>query len=425
LCIALLLGLSVSLVNAELPNETYDDTIQMTSGQTQLLDFPDITRISIGHEEVANAQALVGGQILLTGLKPGTTDVRLWYQDKQVRYLLEVIDAEWESNKSMIDMMLSTLPGIRMREEMGVIFIEGRLMRSQDKVILNLVREKLASAMSSGQVVFNVLESVVDLRAMIMLDVQVVEIRRKDLLSFGVEWETSTPGLMYEVSGPVSGVANFEKAYSFFGLGGVDGNLNDPLTSIGSTIELLENKGIARVLAQPKLVTRSGSEADFLVGGEVPIPVRGGDGELSVDFKQVGVILNFAPEADPDGYIATKINVEVSAIDESVKVLGIPGFISRKTNMEMNVQSGQTMVISGMLQTEDGKSINKVPGLGSIPILGELFKSRDFQSRTTELVVFVTPYFIDPESEQNQGMIESIQTNYSKSDSELKYSIYD
>ena len=217
---------------------------------------------------------------------------------------------------------------------------------------------------------------------------------------------------------------DFEKYTSFFGFGYEEGT-SEPLTEIGSTINLLETNGIARVLAQPKLVTKSGSKAAFLAGGEIPIPIRGGDGELTVEFKQVGVILDFEPVADPDGFINTKINVEVSAVDESVEVLDIPGFITRKTNMEMNVQTGQTMVISGMLQAEDSKAVSKVPGLGSIPIIGELFKSRDFREDTTELVIFVTPYLIDPDSKRNKDMLDYASKLSNDASEDMKYSIFD
>ena len=139
----------------------------------------------------------------------------------------------------------------------------------------------------------------------------------------------------------------------------------------------------------------------------------------------MGVILDFSPVADPDGFIATKINVEVSAVDNSVEVLGIPGFTTRKTNMEMNVQAGQTMVISGMLQAEDSKSISKVPGLGSIPILGELFKSREFQEKSTELVIFVTPYMVDPDSKRNKDMLEYSKQLSSDAKEDMKFSIFD
>lgn len=405
--------------------EQYDSTVNIIQGQTRLMPYPHVTRVSIGHPDIANAQATGPDEILLTGLKAGVTDLRIWTSDgTQKRFLLKVTDNSWVQILEVANIVLADVEGVNAREENGVVFIEGRVLREQDLPIIADLKQKLDKEMKSGMVVFNVMTPKVSLQAMIMLDVQVVEVRRDDLLKLGIAWDGSTTGPFFEMLGSFHGVGNFSKDYSFLGFGVKEGTTS-PATEIDSTIEMLQTKGIARVLAQPKLVTKSGSKAKFLAGGEIPIPVRGNNGDLTVEFKQVGVILDFNPIADPDGYISTKINVEVSAVDDSVSVLGIPGFTSRKTNMEMNVQAGQTMVISGMLQAEDSKSISKVPGLGSIPIIGELFKSRGFQQKSTELVIFVTPYLIDPDSKRNHDMLDYGKQLSKDADEDMKFSIFD
>ncbi len=407
--------------------EQYDSTVNIIQGQTRLMPYPGVTRVSIGHPDVANAQPTGPDEILLTGLKAGVTDLRIWTANgTQKRFLLKVVDNSWVQILEVANIVLADVEGVNAREENGIVFIEGRILREQDIVIINDMKKKLGEQVTAGTVVFNVITPKVSLQAMIMLDVQVVEVRRDDLLDVGIQWDGSTPGPFYEMTGEFHGILDFDRYTSFFGFGVEEGAQTfSPLTEIGSTINLLQTNGIARVLARPKLVTKSGSKAEFLAGGEIPIPIYGRDGELTVEFKQVGVILDFEPVADPDGFISTKINVEVSAVDESVQVQGIPGFTSRKTNMEMNVQTGQTMVISGMLQAEDSKAIGKVPGLGSIPIIGELFKSRSFQEATTELVIFVTPYLIDPDSERNRDMIEYSEKLTSDAEDDMKFSIFD
>ena len=410
--------------NQVVAEEEYVDTINIIQGQTRLMPYPGVNRVSIGHPDVANAQPTGPDEILLTGLKAGVTDLRIWTSRTQKRYLLKVIDNSWVQILEVANIVLADVEGVNAREENGIIFIEGRILREQDIVIINDMKNKLSKEVSSGTVVFNVITPKVSLQAMILLDVQVVEVRRDDLMKVGVEWSGSAIGPFYEMEGEFNGVLDFDKYYSFFGFGLEQGTSN-PATEFGSTINLLQTNGVARVLAQPKLVTKSGSKAEFLAGGEIPIPINGRDGEITVEFKQVGVILDFEPVADPDGFISTKINVEVSAVDESVTVRDIPGFTSRKTNMEMNVQTGQTMVISGMLQAEDSKAISKVPGLGSIPIIGELFKSRSFQESTTELVIFVTPYLIDPDSKRNQDMIQYSKQLSGDAEDDMKFSIFD
>ncbi|PCJ29394.1 MAG: hypothetical protein COA99_19465 [Moraxellaceae bacterium] len=379
----------VMSISSNVYAEGYSDTVTVVEGQTTLLPFPGVTRVSIGHPDVANAQATGPAEILLTGLKAGVTDLRVWTSNgKQKRFLLRVVDNSWVQILEIANIVLADVEGVNAREENGIVFIEGRVLRQQDGAIVDDMKKKLSTEISKGSVVFNVVKPKVNLAAMIMLDVKVVEVRRNDAKRIGIQWGAFANGPLISISdNPFSAKMGIT-------------------SSLGSTIQMLQSEGVARVLAQPKLVTRSGSKAEFLAGGEVPIPITNQDGSVSVTFKQVGVILNMQPVADPDGFIATALEIEVSAVDESVSVLGIPGFTTRSTKMEMNVQSGQTMVVSGMLQSEDSKSITRLPGLGSIPIIGELFKSRDFQEQTTELMIFVTPYLMDPEGKLNTDLIE-------------------
>ena len=390
--------MTLSIPGFSVAADRYENTVSVVQGQTRLMNYPGVMRVSIGHPEIANAQATGPDEILLTGLKAGVTDLRVWTDlGKQSRYLLRVVDNSWVQILEIANIVLADVEGVNAREENGIVFIEGRVLREQDLAIIEDMRKKLAAETQAGTVVFNIVKPTVSLQAMVMMDVQVVEVRRSDLKDMGVRWNTedfSGPG--YSLTGAFSNFMDFDKESSSFGIA----------SNVTSTIELLQEEGIARVLAQPKLVTRSGSKAEFLAGGEIPIPVRDNDGGLSVTFKQVGVILKMQPITDPDGFIATQIEVEVSAVDPSVQVQDIPGFTTRRTKMEMNVQNGQTMVISGMLQAEDSKALSKVPGLSAIPILGELFKSRNFVERTTELVVFVTPYLVDPDSQKNRDLLD-------------------
>ncbi len=376
-------------VPSSVAGEGYSRTVSIVEGQTTLLPYVGVSRVSIGHPDIANAQATGPDEILLTGLKAGVTDLRVWTAEgSQKRFLLRVVDNSWVQILEISNIVLADVEGVNAREENGIVFIEGRVLRQQDLTIIEDMKKKLSTEISKGSVVFNVVKPTVNLAAMIMLDVQVVEVRRNDAKKIGIQWGATADGPLFSLN---DGIGSGKVGIT---------------TSLGSTIQLLQNEGVARVLAQPKLVTRSGSRAEFLAGGEIPIPVTNQDGSITVTFKQVGVILNMQPVADPDGFIATALEIEVSAVDESVSVLGIPGFTTRSTKMEMNVLSGQTMVVSGMLQSEDSKSITRLPGLGSIPVIGELFKSRDFQDQTTELMIFVTPHLMDPEGKLNTDLMQ-------------------
>ncbi|HEY0942445.1 MAG TPA: pilus assembly protein N-terminal domain-containing protein [Steroidobacter sp.] len=209
----------------------------------------------------------------------------------------------------------------------------------------------------------------------ILIKAKLIEVRKSALREIGVDWADIAAGPVLSTD---DGVAL--------------------TTTVDSMIHLLMNRGDARLLAEPTLTCINGGQADFVVGGEVPIPVQNQDGALNVVFKQFGILLNVEPQANAEGLIRTKVGVEVSSVDKANTVLGIPGFATRKTNTEMNVQSGEPMVVAGLFSADDAKTVSKVPGLGSLPILGELFKSRQFRRGETELVVLVTPQIIDADS---------------------------
>ena len=206
----------------------------------------------------------------------------------------------------------------------------------------------------------------------ILIKAKLIEVRKSALRDIGVDWADVAAGPVLSTSG------------------GLDIN-----TTVDSMIHLLMNRGDARLLAEPTLTCINGGQADFVVGGEVPIPVQNQDGALNVVFKQFGILLNVEPRANDAGLIRTKVGVEVSSVDKANAVMGIPGFATRKTNTEMNVQSGEPMVVAGLFSADDAKTVTKLPALGSVPILGELFKSRQFRRGETELVVLVTPQIID------------------------------
>ncbi|PCI43032.1 MAG: hypothetical protein COB51_12095 [Moraxellaceae bacterium] len=392
--------------------------VKVIVGQTQVVTYPNVVKASIGQATIANVSRIGADEILVTGLFPGTTDLRLWDRSgNEVMYLIKVIRS-WESTSKHIKSVLSNVEGIIAKEAGGIIFIEGRALRKEDMKLIESLQEQLREAVSAGTVVFRVSAPLVDLKAMVMLDVKVVEIRRNNLKNLGIQWQNATLGPIFDVLGEFTGAGNFELTSSYFGL-------PESGSQLTSLINLALTSGTARLLAEPKLVTRNGSKAEFLAGGELPIPLISDLGRVSVFFKPYGVILKIEPYSDPDGYIAVNIEIEISDIDPSNEVLGIPGFLTRKTISEVNMRSGQTLVISGMLNAQDSKSLSKIPVLSAIPLLGELFKNRNMDTRSTEIVVFVTPRLIDVDSAANTDMLDYAHDLAKDVEDELKFDIFD
>ena len=171
--------------------------------------------------------------------------------------------------------------------------------------------------------------------------------------------------------------------------------------SIDIAIKALEERGLARRLAEPNLIARSGETASFLAGGEVPIPVSQDNGNISVTYKKYGVSLDFKPTVLKDGLVSLDIAPEVSSIDPSASVavgngLSVPGFIVRRASTSVDLKNGQSFMIAGLLQSQNDITTSRIPGLGKLPVLGPLLSSKSYQRRETDLVIIVTPYLVKP-----------------------------
>lgn len=346
-------------------------------GQSLLIRSPGVRRVSAGDGGTVDVKVFDDTQeILVLGRQAGTTDLRIWSRDgSSTAYLVQVL--------GIVDPIAATAPPL---EAESTILIKAKL----------------------------------------------IEVRKSALRDIGIDWADVA-------AGPIFGTLDELVTNEHFRLvpPGVDGVRGLPLdlgtnnhyfamtTVVDSMIHLLVNRGHARLLAEPTLTCINGGQADFLVGGEVPIPVQNQDGALNVVFKQFGIILNVEPQANTAGLIRTKVGVEVSSVDRANSVLGIPGFATRKTNTEMNVQSGEPMIIAGLFSADDAKTVTKVPGLGSIPVLGELFKSRQFRRGETELVVLVTPQILEPDSSAIREGVRRYDDLRRESDEALKPRLQD
>ena len=171
--------------------------------------------------------------------------------------------------------------------------------------------------------------------------------------------------------------------------------------TFGSTVRALQQDGVIRTLAEPTLTAISGEKANFLVGGEFPVPVGQDDGEISIEFKPFGITLDFVPVVMSPGNISLHVKTEVSELStDGALTLGtgltIPALRVRRANTTVELPSGGSLVLAGLVSDEIRQSLDGIPGLMKLPVLGALFKSRDFQRSQTELIIFVTPYLVNP-----------------------------
>jgi len=398
------------------------------AGQSLLIEYDGVTRVAVGNGELVDVRVFQDeSEILLIALQPGTTELRLWDNTgNPARFLLEVQGPNGGGviEVDQLEELLADIPGVEVRELGTSTIVKGRAQSASD---FEYVQQTISRY---PNVVSHVRAPAFDREPTVMLQARLLEVRTSALKELGVEWSQFAEGPVFGylrdfANNDLYRLTNAPDGTELpFRVGGSQ-RFSGISTSLSSTINLLMENGDARVLAEPTMTCVSGGSADFLAGGEVPIPVRNDFGSPSVEFKEFGIILRFSPIVDSDRFIRTDVVVEVSAIDPSIAVLDIPGFLTRKTNTLMNVAEGETMVIAGLVSREDAKNVSKVPGLGRIPIIGELFKSRQFRNQKSELVVLVTPHIIDSGSAPNRQYQDRFDDLNSQAEEQLSYRLRD
>jgi pilus assembly protein CpaC len=267
----------------------------------------------------------------------------------------------------------------------------------------------------------------------VMLKVTVAEVQRTLLKQFGINigatinagnfttsvlTENALPLTAAAGLGtlPVPGItaltqnlANFNAgpAPGTFGNSGLNGKWSNDSAQVTHAVRALERAGLMRTLAEPTLTAISGEAAKFLAGGEFPIPVSDGDGGITVTFKEFGIGVSFTPTVMSEGRISLKIETEVSELSQngavSLNGLQIPALSKREAQSTVELPSGGSLALAGLISDGVRQNIDGLPGLKDLPVLGTLFRSRDFIKEETELVVIVTPYLVKPVARQELG----------------------
>ncbi len=369
--------------------------------------------ILIGDTSIIDAFPLTDSSLYIQARQNGLTNVTLYDSNKK---LLEVLSVLVRTDFSELERAISrAVPSA----QVDVLNVNNRIRLSGQ--VKNNVDERrvleIASQFSSDPIV-NALQ--VKSAQQVELDVRILEVERNSGRNLGVDLtgtRTNTGAPVFNTNG-----AQFT-ATSATPFGSVVGELLEVSgVQIDVVINALESKGLARRLANPKLVTTSGIEANFVVGGEVPIPEatinENGTAISGTDYREYGVRLNFVPQVLDDELISLRISPEVSDIDPSVTVNGQPAFISRKAETTVSLRNGQSFAIAGLLQANNARTTDQVPWLGQVPILGALFSSRGFQKRETDLVILVTPRLVQPVG-PNKPLASPLDDARSSNDVEL------
>ena len=304
----------------------------------------------------------------------------------------------------------SGLTDVRGRLIAGKVFLEGSVGSKDEMNKVNAILR------TYGLQVENLVK--VGGGKQILLEVEFVEMRKNGMQRIGMTWP-SVLGVT-NLSGQLQGDFPLKPR----GGDKISLSVTGEINAGRFALEALYSTGNARLLAQPKLICGSGRKASFLVGGEVPIVVIT-QNVVNIQYKEYGIKLMIQPTADSLGNVRAKILAEVSEIDQSVAVQNIPGFRTRKFDTFVTVKDGASIVLSGLFSNSEQKSVAKFPLLGHIPILGELFKSREFRDQKTTLIVFVTPRVVSADHPWVRKQIGDIQRLYSDYKDEVGWGIFD
>ncbi len=283
-----------------------------------------------------------------------------------------------------LEQLIGGIEGIEYREVGGTVWLEGEVLTERDMARIERVLENYPEVRSLVEL--SPMTQVMMDRAeagsikTVQLDVTIMEVDKSLMRNLGVRWSSS---ISPSSSLPFEG-----------GSGGSFGPITGVIDNLLPSIDMLTSSGQARVLARPTLITRSGQKAELFVGGEIPIPVAQGSGAVSVEYKEYGVKLEFEPHVDTQDNIDTTIFVEMSNLGGPSPGGNAPGLITNRVMTNVFVRQGQSITLGGLVKSEDAENVDKVPGLGSIPVLGNLFKSKGYMRNQTEMVIFATPTIV-------------------------------
>jgi len=397
---------------SEQNSQAAPETLHLLVGRSVVLDVATpIRRVSIADPAILDVVVLSSTQILVNGKAPGGVSLVLWLGAGASKTYELSVDPDVSGLNQKVEQAFPN-DHLHLDASDGLVMLTGTASSSgeAEKIF------QMVSAVVPKTV--NLLKVASETPSQILLEVKFAEVDRTALANFGFNL-FSLPGVTKTLGttgtqqfGPIqlqqnaaTGMAGspLQSTLSLSDLLNVF--IYRPDINLGATIAALQQKNVLQILAEPNLLTENGKEAEFLSGGEFPVPVVQGGAvgsapTVTILFKQFGVSLKFTPELTPDGMIHLKVRPEVSALDftNAVTISGflIPAISTRRADVQVALEDGQSFAIAGLEDDRVTNINNKVPVIGDIPLLGDLFKSESKNKTKTELLVLVTPHIVSP-----------------------------
>ncbi len=393
------------------------ETLNLSAGTGTLVRLSEpMTDVFVAKDTVADVQVRSSTQLYVFGKAMGETTIYATSKSGRVVYAANVRVAN--NVGSLNEMLQMAMPEARIQATPmnNLVLLTGAVSSPDD---VEVAQRLVESYVGTGIAIVNRLRTATPLQ--VMLKVRIAEMSRTVLKQVGVNLlnrDVSSGGAIFGIGqgnpGTIKPVVNLNdpsglpigsSAVTFNNIvGGTTLGIFGKIlgTDLLGTLDLLQKDGVVTTLAEPNLTALSGETASFLAGGEFPIPVSQSLGAITIEYKQYGVGLAFTPIVLSDGRISMRIRPEVSELSNEGSVtlnnFTVPALTTRRAETTVELGSGQSFMIAGLLRNHNTNDVNKAPFLGDLPILGALFRSTSFRRDETELVIIVTPYLVQPVS---------------------------
>jgi len=402
---------SAALVASPTDPDPGAGSVRLLVGRSTVLDVgTPIARVSLTSPDIADALVTSPSQLLINGKLPGTISMFVWDRGGSLRRYEVIVQRDLAR---LAEQMRQLFPGeqIEVASNGKNVVLSGVV--SNKDIIEKAVNVAAGYTDKKDEVVPLLSLQVGAPSNQVLLHVRFAEVSRSTMTQLGVNFFTGPGGFKGEgnlgrtTTGqyPAPAFGDIGKGIAPPGDGPITQTFSDFLNlfffsnkyNVGAVIQAMQQRGLFQSLAEPNLVAESGKEASFLAGGEFPVPIAQGIGTslaVTVQYKEFGIRLSFTPTVVGDR-VQLKVRPEVSTLDfaNAVTLNGfrIPALQTRRTETELELQNGQTFAIAGLLSNSVNSTLQKIPGIGDIPVLGLLFKSKEAQKNQTELVVMITP----------------------------------
>ena len=373
--------------------------LSIPRGKSAIVELPvDARDVLVSNPAVADAVLRTPRRIYVLGVAPGQTDAVFF--DAAGRQILSLNIRVDQSTQALEDTIRRVAPtaDVRIEAVNDGLILTGSVASARDA---SAIEKVAARYVERPELITNLLA----IRGgdQVMIKVKIVEMQRNVIKQLGVD-ASLVANQLGDGQWILRNAANFGVNNRFMGefFGGYqyDDPTADGVNEGSAILQAFERVGLVRTLAEPNLTAISGESGRFLAGGEFPVPVgRDQDGNIIIEFKPYGVGLGFTPVVLSEGRISVKVSTEVSELTNEgalqVTGLSIPGLAVRRAETTVELASGESLMIAGLLKEQTKQTIDALPGMTSLPVLGALFRSRDYLAGETELVIIITPYLVN------------------------------